>query len=234
VKATAESYLSKNRTLSLFMIIYNMTVPIKFIIFYWKYTKICKLMKTIVSKLRPTSMQRAKDDEKGIEKVVKAVAIFKGISILPYIYHQIQTTPRNWIDISIQITYFPSGLALDFINFMLQSIYFNLCIQICSLFKQIEDDLKETRLIRDKKRLTEMLGDIVEFHNKVHEIIAELLECFKYILSLNFVQSIWLMGQSLLFSSDSDWLMFLMIPPFLLFEAWALCYASQTVITRVR
>jgi 7tm Odorant receptor len=228
---TAKGDLMKSP--SLFTIIFIATVPIKFGMFYRKYPKICKLIKVIVSKLKPTSMQRAKDDEKGIEKVVKAVGIFIGISILPYIYHQIQTTPRNWIDIAIQITYFPSGLTLDFINLMLQFSYFNFCIQICSLLKQIEDDLKEISLIRDKKRLTEMLGDIVEFHQEIHEIIAELLDCFKYILSLNFVLNIWQMGQSLIFSVDSNWMMFIITSPFFLYEAWIFCYASQTVITRV-
>jgi hypothetical protein len=230
--ATAESSMSKNSTL--FMVIYSLAVPIKFIIFFIKYPKICKLMKTIVSKLRPTSMERAKNDEKGIKKVVKVVVRSCYISILPYIYYLYQTTPRNWIDISIQITYFPSGLALNFPNFMLQFIYFNFCIQICSLLKQIEDDLKETRLIRDYKRLAEMLEDIVESHQEVHEIIVEMFDCFKYILSLNFVLNIWLIGQSLLFSSDSDWVMFLMTSPILLFEAWIFCYASLTVITRIR
>jgi 7tm Odorant receptor len=191
-------------------------------------------MKTIDSKLKPTSMERAKDDEKKFVKLINLVSRSVCICILPYIYYLYQITPRNWIDISIQITYFPSGLTLDLTNFILQFIYFNLCVQICSLLKQIEDDLKETRLIRDKKRLTEMLGDIVEFHQEIHEIIAELLDCFKYILSLNFVLNIWLIGQSLLFQSESDWVMFLMTSPFLLFEAWIFCYASQTVITRVR
>jgi hypothetical protein len=229
---TLKDYSNKNP--SLFTIIYTVTVPLKFIIFYRKYPKICKLIKDIVSKLKPTSMQRAKDDEKGIIKVVQIVAICLGLCIIPYAGYVYQTTPRNWIDISVYITYFPSTVTLDFINFMLQFIYVNLCIHICSLLKQIEDDLKETRLIRDKKRLTEMLGDIVEFHQEVHEIIVELLDCFKYILSLNFVVNIWQIGQSLVFSSDSDWLMFLMTSPFFLYEAWIFCYASQTVITKVR
>jgi hypothetical protein len=228
---TAKDGLDKN--VSLFMAIYMITVPIKFFIFYWNYPKVCKLIRLIVSKLKATSMERAKQDEMGIENFAKVVWKVLLISFIPYVYYLTQTTPQNWIDITTQITSLPSGFALEFTNFMLQFIYFNLCIQVCSLLKQIEDELKETRLIRDKKRLTEMLGAIVELHQEVHEIIQELLDCFKYILSLNFLLNIWLVGQSLIFSSDSDWLVVFLTSPFLLFEAWIYCYSSQSIITRV-
>jgi hypothetical protein len=224
---------SKSIVTTLFGTVYATVVPIKFILFYRKYPKVCELIRNIVKKLKPRSMERAMDDERKIEKLAKIVLIALCVSELPFIYVLVLTTPPNWIDILIAVTYFPSGIAISFTNFLLQFIYFNLCVQICSLLKQIEDDLKEIHLIRDKKRLIEMLGDVVEFHLEVHQIIAELLDCFKNILSLNFVLNIWLFGHSLMFPSDSYWTVFLMSSPFVLFAAWVFCYASQIVMTRV-
>lgn len=222
------------RNLSLFLVVYFVSVPMKFLIFYRNYAKVCELMKNIISKINDSSMQRVQNDEKGIEKAAKVVGAVFLLSVFPYVYHLIQTTPRNFFDVVTEIIAFPSGCGLEFINFTLQFVYFNFCIQICSLFKQMEDDIKDMKDNRDEKFLAEKLGKIVEFHNEVLQIISVFLHCFENILSLNFVLNIWLIGQSLVFSSDSDWIIFLLTSPFLLFEAWIFCYASQLIVTRVR
>lgn len=228
----SESAKVKNESLS--HVIYFVAVPLKFYLFYRNYAKICLLMKTSVSKLKEKSMERAKTDEREIEKVAKVVGLMVICSEVLYFYYLIQTTPRNFVDIATEIISFPSLTTIDFIVFILQFMYLNFCIQICSLFKQIEDDFNDMRFIRDKVRVPEMLGEIVEFHDEIQQIISDLLDCFKNVLSLNFVVNIWLAGQASIFSSDSNWVGFVITLPFLLFDAWIYCFSSQMITTKVR
>lgn len=213
--------------------IYAISVPIKFFMFYHKYAKICTLMKSISSKLTETSMEQAKKNEHVLQVVAKTVCILTAITVLSYIYTLYLKTPRTFIAVFLQIVTLISGCTYDYTNLMLLFVYFNLCIQVCSLIKQIEKDLEDMKFVRDKKRVTEMLGEIVEFHNEVQQTVAELLDCFKNILRLNYVFSIWFIAQTLIYSSDSRWIEFAVTMPFLLFEALIYCYGSQKIITQV-
>lgn len=218
----------------MFIIIYILTIIIKFAMFYRKFGDICKLMETIEGKIKEASKKRAVKDEKQIESFAKIVLVITFVGAILYWYNLVINTPPTYSAILLQVLVYFTSFANEFTTFMLQFIYFNFCIQICSLFKQIEDDLNDLKFIYDEKLVTKMLSEVVDFHNDVHEIIVKLLSCFENVLKVNFVFNIWFVAQTTIYSVESKWLELLTSLPFLLFEAWIYCFASQKIITMVR
>ena len=227
-----ENVLSSNT--QMFLIIYVLTIIIKFSMFYRKFENICELMDTIEAKIKKTSKKRAEKDEKEIEVFAKIVLVITFVAAIFYCYNLIVNTPPSYSTVFLQILAYPSSFANEFTTFMLQLIYLNFCMQICSLFQQIEDDLNEMKFNYDEKLVTKMVGEVVDFHNEVHEIIDKLLNCFKNVLKVNFVFNILFVAQTTIFLVESKWLELLTSLPFLLFEAWIYCFASQKIITKVK
>lgn len=131
------------------------------------------------------------------------------------------------------VSFFVSALAGDFSNILLQFSYLNLCIQICSLYRQLEDDLEDMELILSEQQVITKLRKFVENHREAIELKKKLFSSFRSVISLNFVVNTLFIGQALLFSNSADWATFLGYFPFLMFDFWIYCFASQLVITKV-
>lgn len=215
------------------MMVYSLTVPAKFLMFYQKLTKACAGMKLIVSRLKESSIQRAREDENGLKTGAKILGIVLLSFLFPYLYSILSDT-QNLVEIIASVISIPSIFALDFTNVLLQFVYLNFCIQICSLFKQLEDDLHELITQNDGAEFREKVGKVSEFHDEILHTISDLGDNFNNILRLNFVVNIWLVAQTLIFSSESKWLELLTSSPFLLLEAWIFCYGSQMIISKVK
>jgi hypothetical protein len=86
----------------------------------------------------------------------------------------------------------------------------------------------------DDKEIRKIIGEVVEMHQDVVEVVRKTVKIFESILSFNFIINIIFIGQSMILSKEENWKVFLLTTPFLLFDAWVFCYASQKIITKVR
>ena len=209
--------------------VYPVTTFIKFLLFYKNFGKVCGLIKDITSKIREPFVN-------GAREAIKFLKIFAGVTTLslmitPIIYFpRLTSKPLEIMKIAIEIM---SGFYCDFTNSMLQFIYMNFCIQICSLFEQLKIDLEAIKPTQNEKAIIKSVAGIVETHQEILEIVSKAVKIFESILSFNFVVNIGFIAQTLILSTNSNWLIFLMSTPYLLVEAWIFCFASQKVITKV-
>ena len=186
-------------------------------------------MRIITSRIKEPFVDEARNAEKFLK-------IFAGVTTLTlmiaplFYFPRLTSDPLEIVKIVIEML---SGFYGDFTNSMLQFIYLNFCIQICSLFDQLKNDLEEIKPTQSAKNIIKSAADIVETHQEILEIVTRVVKTFESILSLNFAVNIGFIGQTLILSTNSNWLIFLASTPYLLFEAWIFCFASQKIITKV-
>jgi hypothetical protein len=178
-------------------------------------------------------MKRAANDEKQLEIALNIFFVASAISFAFYLVEVFKKTEGNFWLVFLHLLTTPSYFASDLMVYIYQFIFMNFSIQICSLLKQIDDELKDMNFIRDAKRVTEIFGGVSESHNEIQAIVREFMSCFENILKLNFILSACLVAQITIFSFESGWVNFMYGSPYLLFEAWLYCYAAQKITSKV-
>lgn len=210
-------------------------VPIKFWIFHYNFKKFCELMKHLERKIKNSSMNQAKANEKVFEIIAfVTIAIF----VLEYgaevVNHFLTLNGNRLIeDIFYYLLKIFSYIANDFVNLLIQFCFFNCCVHVKSVLEQIENDLQNLKYVRDEIRLSKEIQDLVEVHIEVLDLISHLFSLFKSVISLNFVTNILLIGQFMAYSLSS-WIVFAQGIPFMLFDAWIYCYSLQIIQTKVK
>jgi hypothetical protein len=87
--------------------------------------------------------------------------------------------------------------------------------------------------IYNYKSIKESVAKINNLHNDIQKYTEELLQCFSDLLKISFTLSTWLMAQAAMFVAERNFLELFVFEPFLLFEIWLLCYASEKIISEV-
>lgn len=213
-----------------FIIVYNLTTLVKFIMFYRDYDKFCDLMKAISGKFKDSFVAEARKAEK-IMKIIANLTVLNLIIACALYSFKWSTNP---FELAHNMLTGLSGFYNDFTNTMLQLVFLNFSIQICTLYRQLQSDLEAIQPTQNADQTRKSVSEVVEMHQDILEIVEKTVKLFRMILSFSFIISIGFIGQTLILSTDSNWEMFLLTTPYLLFEAWIFCYSSQKIITKVR
>lgn len=211
---------------------FYLTNPLKFFLFYLNYADFCEMFRLVMNNLQENSIERAEKDEKWFKNLLLLWCSFYAFFFVYFVALTFSSMSSDFVMLFTAVS-FVSGLVGDFSNILLQFSYLNLSIQICSLYRQLEDDLEDMELILSEQQVVTKLRTFVENHREVIELKRKLFSSFRSVISLNFVVNTLFIGQALLFSNSADWATFLGYFPFLMFDFWIYCFASQLIITKV-
>jgi hypothetical protein len=186
-------------------------------------------MQLVTSKFKESTLIQARKAEK--YGVILAIVATGNLMISWTLYSLKFTT--DILEVVESVVNALSGFYIDFTNSLFQFVYFNFSLQICWLFQQLKEELEAIEPQKDDKEIQKTIGKVVETHQDVLEVVSTTVKMFKSVLSFNFVINIAFIGQSMILSKEENWKIFLLSTPFLLFDAWIFCYASQKIITKV-
>jgi hypothetical protein len=218
---------------SLFLFFYIVVFPFKFLTFYSKFHPICSLMEAIKGKLTEKSSKRMEKYERQLTMGLNIYLFLSFSNEVFYFYDLFAKTEMNPIELWAQILSVFSDFALEFTTILMGFIFFDISMHICVLLEQIEDDLVELESVENSSRVKKVLGEVCEFHNEIQGIVEEFSRCFGNVLQVVFVLAIWLNAQATIFMLESQWVELILFLPFMLFDTWLYCYASQRMITKV-
>lgn len=206
-------------------------------LFRQNFKNVCKLMKTVKKNLKETSKLEVQEDMK-IVRIISAVLVASlFVAYLVEIFNalrSLRSTLRYFVlDLLYYIIFFATSLASDVTNTVLQIVFFNLSVHICSLFKQFERDLKELNVIADENSVKKTVKNLVASHHMNLEQLSNLIDSFYFVISINLVLYIVNIGNALLFLEIQDWYGLLLVMPFMIFDAWIYCHSCQIIKTAV-
>lgn len=231
-----ESLLSLNREIVDFL--FFLINPMKFYIFYRKFDEIFNIIKYTETLTKNSSSENADKEIIKAENVTTFIIALLAFFYVTDTYVAVKEMPSEFFNffwsLMLHCLWMVSAFASDYVNTLLEICFFEFCLQICSLLNQFEEKLLDLNQTQEEKHLKKKLKDIVESHEKILQTFKDFVNYFNLIISINFVVSIWFIGQGLIFTLLGEWYDLLTITPFMVFDAWIICYATQLVITKVK
>jgi hypothetical protein len=180
--------------------VYGLSAPLRFFLFCWNFDQILELMKLVEANLKDELLQKSKKDFKKVKIVTALVAL----SLVCFYIMDFKTHVQSSVDVFDAIKNVLSFLCLflsyvndDIITFLLQFCFFNFCILIYYLFKQLEENIQELSTIPDEAEINRKIKTSVELHSKILGITTTLVSKFQFIIGFNFVVNIFFTGTTL-------------------------------------
>lgn len=213
--------------------------PVKSFLFNRNYDAIKKLINDMKMSLRQTHRQQAVQDAKIIRFIaIYYVAYFGYAYALMVYYKVVSLSGVTWNNIDLTDLFFYtcmvlSYISLDFFNVLMEFVFLEICIHICSHFKQLEEDIEELNVVNDDKRVKAKMKVFIEVHQQLLELTSSMMNQFHTIVCINFVINTLLLGQTLLLAYNSDFYMLFVGLSYMLIDLWIFCYGSTLIKTRV-
>lgn len=155
-------------------------------------------------------------------------------------FERFTTLSENNLTATLQaFQYFIEFLAnflTDLANLLFQFVHFSFCLLTRSMFQQLQDDLDELVIVRDKKRLECKILNAIQFHNEILQTMSTFFRTFKLIVGFNLLTDIIFLGEPLIGFHNYDFFQFYVELPYVIsdvFDAWIFCYPLQLIITKV-
>lgn len=153
------------------------------------------------------------------------------------------TSPErnNLIEVAKHFAWFCSTFASDYVNILIVFTYVCCCVEISSMFKQVQNDLEVFQSVKDM-RVNKELKKFIENYEKMLKLGMEVINEFKTLITLCMFLDVCYMSQTLVYMStllaDQNYYLFTnvitLILPFMLIDAWLYCFGSQKIITQVK
>lgn len=217
---------------------YTSAVVIMFFIFHRNNVKFSQLVFRILSHLTDDLESTARKNEKRL----KIIAVFYFLFLIHFYFEEIYfmwiSLPDNFVDGAEVFIIFclttMSGFAADSFSYILQFVFFNVCVQICSLLRHTAKKIEDLDLVIEEGQIKQKLQEIVEFHQEILEIISTLMRIFRPIICISFAMNTVVLGQSLIYLKGSNLFKFSETAPFFAINTFIFCYSFQLVINEVR
>lgn len=219
---SGKNFLSLNQEI-LFFLIPTFSL-VKLVLLRWNFHKFSSLL----HQSKPSKSQfKAKRRAVLVLIVLTAWNIYDLLVELlsePFSYFQLFT------DLLI---YYLASLATDFVNTLMQILFATFSFEVCSIFQQLEESLKELNSFEDEKQSKKKIKKFVLEHREVVELLVNLVEGFQAILAITLTVSVCNLAFSFLFSETGSLIWLVIVPPFILFEIWIFCFSCQNIKTAV-
>jgi hypothetical protein len=219
-------------------VVYAFGSNIKLLLFRKYLEEIKNLKKQIAENLKPGILKQSEKGQKGICVLFKTVFVLVMVSYVTDSFVFISSlTSSGWKFVLDSFLYFCiliSYVLGGFTNTGIQATYYVFCLMIYAMLKQLEDEFVELNQTRHDKETKATIKKLVTSHCKIIEVSHKVSFCCHQIIELVFVSSIFFLGVTLISTQKFDWFRLFATIPFILFDAWILCYSSQMVIDQVR
>jgi hypothetical protein len=194
------------------------------------------MKKHIEENLNPGALEQAKKDQNKINILLKLVFVLIMVSYFVDSFVFISNlNSSGWkfpVDIFLYFCILISYMLGGFTNTGIQITYYVFCLLIYAMLKQLEEEFSELNQVKGDKDTT--IKKLVTSHCKIMKVSHKVSFCCHQIIELVFVSSIFFLGVTLISTRKFDWFRLFATVPFILFDAWVLCSASQMIINQVR
>jgi type III secretory pathway component EscU len=219
-------------------VVYAFASNFKLLLFHQGLKEIKNLREVVEKSLKPENVIQAEKDEKKIKVLVIAVifSVFFSYFVDSYGFLTALTT-SGWdfaVDIFLYFCILISYMLGGFINTLIQFSFFVFCLLIYAWLKQLEDEFSELNQTGDDTETTATIKKLVASQREIIKLFKQISSRYHRIIELIFVSSIFFLGVTLISTQKFDWFRLFATIPFILFDAWVLCYSSQKVIDQVK
>lgn len=229
---------------------YNLKINVEFLIFVMNFEAVSQVINGICESLQGESEIAAKKVEKRFLMYVKFCVVTLILRYAASMIEELMSSSeaqlmnynRFFFDTSYPPLYFTLGalgflsqMWNDFVSMLLLNGYFNICIQIHSIYQRLFAIITKIDDVVTPADTQRILRKVVASQTGISEKVSKLFSCYKWILTVDFMFLIFTMSLVLLiFSSDGNIFKALIFVPPLMFALFLFCVPSEIVASQVR